>query len=63
MILAHLGKDDRLVTYLEYEAHNTRDKRADTLKAVRDLGHQATVSLAEGVARTIEWQKVFYARR
>ena len=63
MILTYLGKDDRLVTYLEYEAHNTRDKRADTAKAVRDLGHQATVSLAEGVARTIEWQKVFYGRR
>ncbi len=62
MILAYLGKDDRLVTYLEHEAHNTLDKRADNSKAVRDLDHQATISLADGIARTIEWQRAFYGR-
>lgn len=62
MILRFAGKDDRLVTYLDYEAHNTRDKRADTRRAVTELGHRATVSLEEGIQRTIAWQRSVYGR-
>lgn len=62
MILRYLGKDDRLVTYLPVEAHNTRNKRTDNSKSVRDLGHRCTVSLEEGIPRTIEWQKQVYGR-
>jgi dTDP-glucose 4,6-dehydratase len=60
MIRSYLGKDDRLVKYVPLEAHNTRDKRTDASKAVRDLDHQSTVSLAEGLPKTIEWQKEVY---
>ena len=59
-ILAVLGKDDSLVEYVDFEAHNTRDKKADNTKAKRDLGHEATVGLEEGIERTIEWQRSVY---
>lgn len=62
MILGYLGKDDHLVEYVPYEAHNTRDKRTDNAKAKRDLDHKVTVTLEEGLPRTIEWQKKVYGR-
>ena len=62
MILAYLGKDDHLVKYVALEAHNTRDKRADTLKSQSDLDHKSTVPLSVGIPRTIEWQKEVYHR-
>jgi len=62
MILKYLGKDDKLVKYVPVEAHNTRNKKAATAKAVRDLGHESTVPLAVGIPRTIEWQKEVYRR-
>ncbi len=62
MILNYLGKDDRLVTYVPVEAHNTRDKRTTSAKAARDLGHVSTVPLSVGIPRTIDWQKEVYKR-
>ena len=62
MILAHLGKDDDLVTYAEFEQHNTRDKRADNRRAKRDLDHKVTVDLEQGIPRTIEWQRKVYGK-
>jgi dTDP-glucose 4,6-dehydratase len=61
-ILECVGKDDRLVKYVEFEAHNTRDKRTDNAKAKRDLDHKVTVTLDEGIPNTIEWQKKVYGR-
>jgi dTDP-glucose 4,6-dehydratase len=60
MILAQLGKDDRLVEYKKFEAHNTRDKKTSTDKAKRDLDHRLTVTLDEGIPLTIAWQKGVY---
>lgn len=60
MILSYLGQDDSLVEYIDIEAHNTRDKKGDNSKARRDLNHNPKVSLAEGLPRTIEWQRQFY---
>ena len=60
MILNCLGKDDRHVSYVPLEAHNTRDKKADTSKAVRDLDHHSTVPLSVGIQYTINWQKEVY---
>jgi dTDP-glucose 4,6-dehydratase len=60
IILRQLGKDDKLVEYLPFEEHNTRDKKIDNAKARRDLGFEATVDLEEGVRRTIEWQREVY---
>lgn len=60
MILGYLGKSDDLVEYVTFEAHNTRDKKTNPEKAIRDLDHKATVSLEEGIKRTIEWQRKVY---
>jgi dTDP-glucose 4,6-dehydratase len=62
MILDFVGKDDDLVEYVEFEAHNTRDKLASNEKAKRDLDHRCTVTLEEGLPRTIAWQKEVYER-
>jgi dTDP-glucose 4,6-dehydratase len=60
MILDYLGKDDSQVEYVEFESHNTRNKRSDNTKAKRDLDHRCTVTLDQGIPRTIEWQKEVY---
>lgn len=59
-ILALLGKTDSQVKYLGIEHHNTINKKADASKAVKDLGLKESLSLDEGLARTIAWQKSYY---
>ena len=60
IILEVLGKDDSRVTYKEGEPFTTKDKVVDVSKAVRDLEHQSTVGLLEGLTRTLEWMKEVY---
>lgn len=60
MILEQCGTTDRLVEYLEFEKHNTRDKKTSAARAREDLGHHETVGLEDGIARTIAWQKEYY---
>lgn len=60
MILERCGKTDSLVRYVQAEEHNTRDKKGSNERARRDLDHRETVSLADGLDRTIAWQRVFY---
>jgi len=60
IILGYLGKNDSLVEYRDIEEATTLEKKVDIAKAVRDLGHQSTVSLEEGIRRTIDWQKGVY---
>ncbi len=62
IILEYLGKDDSLVEYREVEGATTLEKNVDVSKAGCDLGHKSTVGLLEGIAKTIEWQKVVYGR-
>lgn len=60
IILDYLGKDDSLVEYRDRQDDTTLLKMVDASKAARDLGHVSTVPLAEGIKRTIEWQKGVY---
>lgn len=60
LILDHLGKDDRNVKYVEGEPFTTKDKKVDLSKAERDLGHNPTITLREGIPMTIEWMKKVY---
>ncbi|MGE5576639.1 MAG: NAD-dependent epimerase/dehydratase family protein [Syntrophothermus sp.] len=60
LILKYLGKSDDKVIYQESEPFTTADKRIDTAKAARDLGHSPQVSLEEGIPRTIEWMRHIY---
>ena len=60
IILKYRGKDDSLVEYRDAQPDTTLVKRVDAAKAARDLRHKTTVSLEEGIPRTIEWQKEVY---
>ena len=62
IILKYLGKDDSLVEYHEAQPDTPLVKKVDASKAVRDLQHKSTVTLEEGIPRTIEWQKEVYKR-
>jgi dTDP-glucose 4,6-dehydratase len=61
VILGYLGMDDSLVTYENSEPFTTANKRVDVQKAVRDLDHKCTVTLAEGLGLTIDWMKGVYS--
>jgi len=54
------GADARLVEYRDAEILTTRVKRVDVSKAMRDLDHRTTVSLEEGMRRTVAWMREVY---
>lgn len=60
LILKTCGKTDKLVTYAEYDHGNTRNKQTAADRAHADLNHRQTVSLEEGIARTVAWQRSYY---
>jgi dTDP-glucose 4,6-dehydratase len=60
LILKVTGADPKLVEYRDAEVLTTRTKKVDNSKAVRDLGHKDTVSLEEGVRRTVAWLRKVY---
>jgi len=62
LILKCLGKDDSKVTYKAAEPFTTRIKTPDSSKAKKDLGFRLTVSVEEGIKRTVEWFKRLYGK-
>lgn len=60
IILRLCGKTDKLVTYVDYEFLNTRDKKASADRAREELDHRETVRLEDGIARTIAWHQSYY---
>jgi len=60
IVLKVTGASPSLVHYREPEILTTKDKRVDVSKAVRDLHHQDTYSLEEGIRITAEWMRNFY---
>lgn len=60
IIVRVTGADPRLVEYKDAEVLTTRVKRVDNSRAVRDLKHVDTVTLEEGVRRTVEWMRGVY---
>ncbi len=61
LIIAHLGTDDSMVTYLAQDVHNGEGKRPDISKAAAAFGHDPTITLEEGVPKVLEWMKGVYA--
>jgi dTDP-glucose 4,6-dehydratase len=59
-VLEASGADAALVTYKESEPFTTKEKRIDNSKAQRDLGFHITVSLQEGINRTVAWMRQVY---
>jgi dTDP-glucose 4,6-dehydratase len=64
IILAHLKKSDKkLVNYKNSEKLTTRQKLVDCSKAIKDLKHKTTVTLKEGIRRTLAWMREAYGIR
>ncbi|MFB6200958.1 MAG: NAD-dependent epimerase/dehydratase family protein [Halorhabdus sp.] len=61
IVLDYLDKDDEKVEYRGREEHNTLDKKASIKKAKRDLDHDPSTTLEEGIPKTIEWMRDYYA--
>jgi dTDP-glucose 4,6-dehydratase len=59
-VIRATSADPSLVTFKESEPFTTKKKQIDNRKAVKDLGFQVTVSLEEGVCRTVEWMRQIY---
>lgn len=62
LILAQLGKSDRLVTYLPEDKHNVQNKRPDISKAKALLDHAPSTTIEDGIPRTIEWMQNVYGQ-
>lgn len=59
-VLEATGADPALVSFKDAEPFTTKVKRVDNSKACRDLGFEVTVSLREGVQRTVDWMRGVY---
>jgi dTDP-glucose 4,6-dehydratase len=59
-ILKVTGADPSLVVYRDSEILTTHHKRVDVSKAVRDLKHEDSYSLVEGLRITTEWMRRVY---
>ncbi|MDB5384947.1 MAG: Nucleoside-diphosphate-sugar epimerase [Planctomycetaceae bacterium] len=59
-VLRVTGAPGSLVEYRQSEVLTTRTKLVDVSKAQRDLDHQNTYSLEEGMALTAEWLRQIY---
>lgn len=61
MILKYSKADRNLVTFANHEEIlTTTHKKVNADKAQKDLGMKGTVSLDEGVKRTVGWMKEYY---
>jgi dTDP-glucose 4,6-dehydratase len=61
IVWKHAGADPSLIEYSDKEEiMTTKSKRVDVSKAAADLNHSPTVSLEEGIRRTIIWMKTHY---
>lgn len=60
LLLDYLDKDDSLVEYRGREKHNTLNKKASIERAKRDLNHDPSTTLEEGIPKTIEWMRAEY---
>jgi dTDP-glucose 4,6-dehydratase len=59
-ILNATGGNPALVSYHESEPFTTKEKKIDNTKACRDLGFEVTVSLEQGVHKTVDWMRQVY---
>ncbi len=62
VILKAVGRDDKIVIYKDEEPFTTRHKTLDSSKAIRDLGHNPSTPLEEGIAKTVAWMQSVYGR-
>lgn len=60
IIWNYTGAPKELITYKESEVLTTKEKKVNIDLSINELDHKSTVSLKEGVKRTIDWMKEYY---
>lgn len=60
LIWKYTGAPRNLIEYKQAEILTTKTKKVDNELALKELNHKETVSLEEGVKRTIDWMKDYY---
>jgi dTDP-glucose 4,6-dehydratase len=60
VVLKVTGANPSLAVYRDSEILTTHHKRVDVSKALRDLGHQDTYSLEDGIRITADWMRRVY---
>jgi len=60
IIWKHSKADKKLIEYKESEILTTKSKKVDISKAVKDLDHKLTVTMEEGIEKTLNWMKEYY---
>src|SRR5262249_839761 len=63
IVLEVTGAPARLVQYRDSEILTTKVKKVDVAKSIRDLNHQNSYSLREGMRITAEWMRSVYDLR
>lgn len=59
-IWEYTGASKSLIEYKESEILTTKIKKVNIDRAIKDLDHKETVSLEEGVKKTIDWMREYY---
>lgn len=60
LVLRETGAPESLIQWQSTDAHNRKNKRPDVSKAAAALGHNPTVTLEEGIPRTVAWLRGVY---
>ncbi len=62
LIWEYTGASRELISYRESELLTTRVKKVDISLSIRELQHNQTVPLDEGVRRTLDWMRAYYQK-
>ena len=62
-VLKIVGRDDSKVIYKPKELYTTIHKTLDSSKAIRDLRHNPSTPLEEGLKITVAWMQSIYGRK
>lgn len=60
IIWSQTKADPKLITYKNGERSTTKNKEGDSSKAIRDLKHENTVNLENGIKKTLAWMRAYY---
>lgn len=60
IIWEYTGAEKTLIEFRDPEKLTTRLKKVNNNLSIRELGHKETVSLEEGVKKTIDWMRDYY---
>jgi dTDP-glucose 4,6-dehydratase len=60
LVIELTGADTKLASYQSEEGFTTKVKTVDYSKSRKDLKHEATINLKEGLTRYIKWMRKIY---